>query len=457
MSGRHRKPTTSAVIMSRKSPSPAQSSAAEASPSPGMPAPPPTANGTRSHAANPAATGPSTPATDTRAACSSPRAPGRPTAAASTRPPRTWPPRKSRSPSPSACSLRQGRGAWPVCGGPLSGATPRNVVDGPRRLDTSTSTASCRPRRRLRSARAPAAPEAHRSTRLSAPPPDAPRRRPRRLSCRLRPPLRPWLWMCRCPTRRCRRLAARRRRCPTPAADAPLPDAPLPDARCPTPLPTLRPRRPSWTPCSSRRRPMPRPSRIRTSRRSPRIGTSATLPRLGLRSGRCTPHRCRSTRCCRIPAPPTAGRPHRHPIRWHRLNAVDIPAPAFDAANQAMTGELPTPPDGIPHLASPDNLPTGTTMDAVALPAQSPNVSVPQGTVARDPDAGHHGQGRAARADPAPLTTPAPENVNGPGPAPGAEVPPPLPSTRLPAVAGRRPGTAVRPSRTAGPAAGPPV
>src|SRR5262245_61486657 len=29
----------------------------------------------------------------------------------------------------------QGKGAWPVCGGPLSGATPRNVVDEPQPLD----------------------------------------------------------------------------------------------------------------------------------------------------------------------------------------------------------------------------------------------------------------------------------------------------------------------------------
>src|ERR1700704_5649636 len=29
----------------------------------------------------------------------------------------------------------QGKGAWPVCGGPLSGSTPRNVIEQPRALD----------------------------------------------------------------------------------------------------------------------------------------------------------------------------------------------------------------------------------------------------------------------------------------------------------------------------------
>jgi hypothetical protein len=56
------------------------------------------------------------------------------------------------------------------------------------------------------------------------------------------------------------------------------------------------------------------------------------------------------------------------------LNAVNIPAPAVDAANQAVSGGLPTPPDGIPHLASPDAPPPGSTMDP-NLDPDSPNVS----------------------------------------------------------------------------------
>ena len=57
------------------------------------------------------------------------------------------------------------------------------------------------------------------------------------------------------------------------------------------------------------------------------------------------------------------------------LNAVNIPAPAFDAANQAASGQLPTPPDGIPHLASPDALPPGSSMDPTVKGDDSANVS----------------------------------------------------------------------------------
>jgi hypothetical protein len=60
------------------------------------------------------------------------------------------------------------------------------------------------------------------------------------------------------------------------------------------------------------------------------------------------------------------------------MNAVNIPGPALDAANQAMTdpaAALPPMPDGVPHLTSPDNLPPGSTMDPGATDGDSPNVS----------------------------------------------------------------------------------
>jgi len=60
------------------------------------------------------------------------------------------------------------------------------------------------------------------------------------------------------------------------------------------------------------------------------------------------------------------------------LNGVNIPAPAFDAANQAMTdpaAALPVMPDGMPHLASPDNLPPGYTADLAQVDGSSPNVT----------------------------------------------------------------------------------
>jgi hypothetical protein len=57
------------------------------------------------------------------------------------------------------------------------------------------------------------------------------------------------------------------------------------------------------------------------------------------------------------------------------LNGVDIPAPAFDAANQAVTDGVPVPPNGIPHLASPDAPPPGSTMDPAAAGTDGPNTS----------------------------------------------------------------------------------
>lgn len=52
-----------------------------------------------------------------------------------------------------------------------------------------------------------------------------------------------------------------------------------------------------------------------------------------------------------------------------------MPAPVYDAANQAVSGDLPLP-DGVPHLASPDNLPPGTTTaDPAQTPGDGPNVT----------------------------------------------------------------------------------
>jgi hypothetical protein len=74
------------------------------------------------------------------------------------------------------------------------------------------------------------------------------------------------------------------------------------------------------------------------------------------------------------PAPAPDAAPAPDPLA--PLNAVNVPAPAFDAANQAISGELPTPPNGIPHLASPDAPPPGSTMDPdQAGPGDTPNVS----------------------------------------------------------------------------------
>jgi hypothetical protein len=141
------------------------------------------------------------------------------------------------------------------------------------------------------------------------------------------------------------------------------------------------------------------------------------------------------------PAPAPLGAPAPAPDPMAAINAVDIPQPALDAANQAMTGEIPAPPAEIPHLASPDNLPQGYTIDPSAVPNESPNVTYLKELWHAIQTQEITGKDALLALTQRPLTTPAPENVNGPGmapapaPAPGAEVPPPLPpSPEMPPV-----------------------
>ena len=75
-----------------------------------------------------------------------------------------------------------------------------------------------------------------------------------------------------------------------------------------------------------------------------------------------------------IPAPPAPPAPAPAPDPLAPLNAVNVPAPAYDAANQAISGQVPLP-EGIPHLASPDALPPGATMDPATQGDETPNVS----------------------------------------------------------------------------------
>ena len=123
------------------------------------------------------------------------------------------------------------------------------------------------------------------------------------------------------------------------------------------------------------------------------------------------------------------------------VNSVDIPAPALDAANQAMTGELPVAPAEVPHQASPQNLPTGTTLDESQLPAQSANVTYLKELWHAIQTQDITGKDALLALTQRPMSTPEPgsENLNTPGIAPGpvgdvppaplgAEVPPaPLP------------------------------
>jgi hypothetical protein len=227
----------------------------------------------------------------------------------------------------------QGRGAWPVCGTGLSGSTPRNVIEEPQPLDASGVDGELPPPP-IDPLAPPPPPEAAPFDELSAQLPDAP----------LPPPA---------PVEEAPIVDA--------ALDAPLPppapveEAPIVDAALDAPLPPTADAPPvedtivaaadNWDVA-----PAPADQPEVWALHAP-IPLDPALPPL--------------------PAPPA-------PDALAPLNAVNVPGPAFDAANQAVTdpaAALPTLPDGVPHLASPDSLPPGSTMDPAANGADSPNVS----------------------------------------------------------------------------------
>jgi hypothetical protein len=221
----------------------------------------------------------------------------------------------------------QGKHAWPVCGGPLSGVTPRNVVDRPQALDAPDVNGELPP---------PADP--------FAPPPPAPFD-PMSASLPDAPPPAPDPQDGPLPD-------------PPPPAGAPIidaalsapaPDAPPPDA----PLPAPPPPEEAQVVDSSLEVPADAPAPLDPALPPP-LPPAPPAP----------------------PAPGAVAAPGPDPLA--PLNGVNIPGPALDTANQAMTdpaGALPVPPNGVPHLPSPDNLPPGSTLDPAATTGDSPNVN----------------------------------------------------------------------------------
>ncbi len=312
----------------------------------------------------------------------------------------------------------QGRGAWPVCGRGLSSSTPRNVIDNAHEavdgaIDAAGLNGELPPPPPL-DPFAPPPPEAAPVDALAAPLPDA------------SPPAAPEL-----PAPPAPELP------PAPAAefvslDAPLPDAsqmpdvpplldtPLPDA-APVALPlvnaSLEQPAPDWDVAPDA--PADGPQQWALHMAPPPLEPAPTLPG---------------------PAPVdplAAPAPAADPLAL--VNSVDIPAPAFDAANQAVTGELPVAPAEVPHLASPQNLPTGTTLNEGDLPAQSPNVGYLKDLWHAIQTQDITGKDALLALTQRPMSTPEPgsENLNaGPGIAPGpvGDVPPaPLGAEAAPA------------------------
>jgi hypothetical protein len=222
----------------------------------------------------------------------------------------------------------QGKGAWPVCGRGLSGSTPRNVIDEPQALDAPAVNGELPPPPPFDPFAPPPPPEAAPSDALSAPLPEAPA------------PLPP----------------------PPPVEEAPIVDTAL-DAPLPPPPPADAPPvemvalADNWDVAPA---PADQPEVWALHAPVPLDPVVPPLPPAP-------------------PAPPAPGAvaaPAPDPLA--PLNAVNIPAPAFDAANQAMTDPaavMPVLPDGVPHLASPDSPPPGSTMDPGATASDSPNVS----------------------------------------------------------------------------------
>lgn len=257
----------------------------------------------------------------------------------------------------------QGKGAWPVCGTGLSGATPRNVLAEPQPLDAPDGELPppfdpfAPPPPAPFDPMAAPLPDAPPPVDPMAPPPDAP------------PPSAPFDPM-----------SAQLPDAPPPADPmappppaAPL-DAPLPDAPPPPPVDDIAPPPPPAPPIEDAQAvanwdiapgpaPADQPQLWALHEGAPEAPLQldpALQPPLP--PGPPPP-----------PGPDVVAAPAPDPLA--PLNGVDIPAPAYDAANQAVSGQLPVMPDGMPHLASPDALPPGASMDPTVMPDDSANVS----------------------------------------------------------------------------------
>jgi hypothetical protein len=283
----------------------------------------------------------------------------------------------------------QGRGAWPVCGTGLSGSTPRNVVeDAPQPLDNPDVNGQLPPP--PPDPFAPPPPDA--IAPLDAPLPEAPPAPP---APDLPPP----------PDATVVALDA-----PLPAPDAPLPvDAPAPDAPPPPVVEAA-----NWDAVDGGPAPVDQPQAW--ALHAGDLPLDPVLPPVP-------------------PEPVPAPAPAPDPLA--PLNAVNVPAPAYDAANQAVAGALPTPPDGMPHLASPDAPPPGSTMDPTAAGVEGPNVSYLKDlwqAVQSHDISGKEAlvMGLAQRG----MNTPYPEQAPGPnvplGPVDPAAPPPPAADAPLP-------------------------
>jgi hypothetical protein len=290
----------------------------------------------------------------------------------------------------------QGKGAWPVCGGPLSHSTPRNVVEEPQALDNAALNGE-----------------------LPPPPPVDPF---------APPPAEPAAFD---------------------AMSAPLPDAPAPDAPPPAPAPLPEPpvEAPIVDAALSAPVELPPPAPVDAPPVEDTIVAAADnwdaapapvdQPEVWALHAPAPLDPVLPPLPPAPPAPPAPGAVAA-PDPLAPLADVNIPAPAYDAANQLASGGMPVPADGVPHLPSPDAPPPGSTLDPSATGNDSPNVSYLKDLLQAVQNHDISGKealimGLGQRG----MNTPYPEQAPGPNvpvtpPPPGDPAAPPPPAPVLP-------------------------
>jgi hypothetical protein len=355
----------------------------------------------------------------------------------------------------------QGKGAWPVCGRGLSGSTPRNVVNEAAPLDAPIDDAAVNAQPAAFDAPAPDAP----APALPAPeapapapeppvdllPPPAPLDAPAVVPVDLpveapapvdAPPAPPVVEdvALQGPAPEAPAFEAPAPEAPAfeaPAPEAPALEAPAPEAPAPVDVVLPEPAAAADPPIVQDAAfdvPAPDAPAVDPADWTPADPNAAAQPQVwALHMAPLAP----ADPAVPTPPLPPAAAPAADPLA--PLNAVDVPAPAADAANQAVAGALPAPPDGVPHLPSPDALPPGYTTDASQVPQEGPNVGYLRelwhAVQTQDISGKEALLGLAQRS----MTTPYPEQAPGPNvpvvpgdpaapaPAPAPEDAPPAP------------------------------
>jgi hypothetical protein len=332
----------------------------------------------------------------------------------------------------------QGKGAWPVCGRGLGAATPRNVVNEPapqaldNPIDNPAVNGELPP---------PPAPEPAPFDALAAPLPDAPPPPPAPEPLPPTPEVAPAV-----PVDAVLPAPAPADLPPAPLdAPAPVDAAPL-DAPAPAPEPApapadivavdnVVPAPPADVVPAPPADPAAQP--VIQAASWDAAPAPADQPQVWALHGAPLPQ----DPVLPVPAPAPAPAPADAPVAAPApdplapLGAVNVPQPAYDVANQAVSGQLPAPAEGVPHLVSPDNLPPGSTMDPNAVPNESPNVSylrqlwhAVQNQDITGKDALIAITTQRSMNSPIPEDIPAPPNAPAPAPAPAPAAAPLLPT-----------------------------